>query len=578
MIHAASDSFALQSHVPLDGSDRGLFFRSSLHEPAFPYAELPMHHLAEADVHIAQKSAPRNVHNVDYFDPSATELPGGSVNRTNSNKFQESMSARKRFIFRLVSALLSSGNWAYLTESYVVSTSRAIGLSASCGVFPSAVTLTFVNGTALEGNLAFTESYYLRVKSGINCYRLSLLDNLCYMIRKRHMSFEEADERLRLIEAMPPLYAWWVTALAHALAAMASTILFFKGDWRDGTYALLYGLLIYFVGVMTKYIQGLAQIQCFLCALLVSITASAFDRHVHNGQLCLYGQLFGGVVWLLPGASITVSIVELYSKMTVFGSSRLIAGIIECFQLGLGLVMGYKFIFPGEEELPQSFEDGCQYPVSEYFAFILLPVAIISFAVIIETHWQQLFGMVLAAAVAQFIASPFMGFQIIFASIGVVIVARVYAHFTHQRPLIYIIAGLLVLVPGGVGVRGMSEMFDGDVISGFEFAFNMILIAVCLAIGIFIGQLFSKQFFEGVFESLRESSSGSAGRNGSGAEGGDVEGASSGDKGDAESKGGLAEVASLSGSSTHRRSREGTARCFVEGSDMNKPLADYEDV
>jgi uncharacterized membrane protein YjjB (DUF3815 family) len=34
------------------------------------------------------------------------------------------------------------------------------------------------------------------------------------------------------------------------------------------------------------------------------------------------------------------------------------------------------------------------------------------------------------------------------------ITARIYAHLQNERPLVYIISGLLILVPGGVGVRG----------------------------------------------------------------------------------------------------------------------------
>ena len=49
--------------------------------------------------------------------------------------------------------------------------------------------------------------------------------------------------------------------------------------------------------------------------------------------------------------------------------------------------------------------------------------------------------------------------------------------------------GLTVLVPGGIGVRGMSDMWSGDFESGLEFTFQMVLVSICLAIGIFLALL-----------------------------------------------------------------------------------------
>jgi uncharacterized membrane protein YjjB (DUF3815 family) len=39
-------------------------------------------------------------------------------------------------------------------------------------------------------------------------------------------------------------------------------------------------------------------------------------------------------------------------------------------------------------------------------------------------------------------------------AMAVTVVARMYAALLHERPYCYIIAGLMILVPGGVGVRG----------------------------------------------------------------------------------------------------------------------------
>ena len=72
---------------------------------------------------------------------------------------------------------------------------------------------------------------------------------------------------------------------------------------------------------------------------------------------------------------------------------------------------------------------------------------------------------------------------------AVTLTARLYGQIYNKRPLVYIIGGLLILVPGGMGVRGMSDVWSGNMQSGLEFTFRMVLIGVCLATGVFLALL-----------------------------------------------------------------------------------------
>jgi uncharacterized membrane protein YjjB (DUF3815 family) len=90
-------------------------------------------------------------------------------------------------------------------------------------------------------------------------------------------------------------------------------------------------------------------------------------------------------------------------------------------------------------------------------------------------------------------------------AMAVTVVARMYAALLHERPYCYIIAGLMILVPGGVGVRGkytvclqnislngvragMTQLWSGNASEGLQFTFRMINIGVSLAIGVFVGE------------------------------------------------------------------------------------------
>ena len=179
--------------------------------------------------------------------------------------------------------------------------------------------------------------------------------------------------------------------------------------------------------------------------------------------------------------------------MIVYGSSRLIYGISLALQLGLGLTAGYKVVFGGND-LPESFESGCRHPIAPEFGLLLLPLASASLGVIINADVYQLPGMILSAGAGQIASYGMTVYKHsvgedaipVLAAVVVTVTSRLYAYYMKERPFVYIISGLLVLVPGGVGVRGMSQMWGGDAQQGLEFTFKMLMIGVSLAIGVFL--------------------------------------------------------------------------------------------
>lgn len=277
---------------------------------------------------------------------------------------------------------------------------------------------------------------------------------------------------------------------------------------RDGGWAFFLGLIVNFCGNLCAILPGLSEIECFISPFIVAFVASFLDKFLFDQDLCLYGQLFGGIVWLLPGITITIAVLELFSKMIVYGSSRLIYGILLATQLGFGLSGGYKIIYP-EHTLPDSFEDGCHHPLPAVSGVVLLPLAVGSMGIIINADVSQLPGMIFCGGVAYFMSYAFHYYRIasddavpVLAALIVTITARLYGHIFQKRPLVYIIGGLLILVPGGMGVRGMSNVWSGNMQSGLEFTFRMVLIGVCLATGVFLALLPRKSWTRAIMKQL----------------------------------------------------------------------------
>jgi uncharacterized membrane protein YjjB (DUF3815 family) len=65
--------------------------------------------------------------------------------------------------------------------------------------------------------------------------------------------------------------------------------------------------------------------------------------------------------------------------------------------------------------------------------------------------------------------------------------ANLYARIFKKPAITVALAGILILVPGSIGVRGVEYLFLNDVISGINFGFQMIAVALGITVGMFLG-------------------------------------------------------------------------------------------
>jgi uncharacterized membrane protein YjjB (DUF3815 family) len=231
---------------------------------------------------------------------------------------------------------------------------------------------------------------------------------------------------------------------------------------------MLFAFFVYYMEeVWSARFSGLSEIKCFLSSFIIAAVATALDIHVYNGGTCLFAITFGAVVYQLPGITIAIALLEIYAKVITFGSARCLYGISLASQMGFGLTLGHMMV-KQTVSLPTSYATGCSDSVSLWWALVLLPVAMAGFGIIIQAAYRQFPGMILTAGVgySTHIAFFKLGGGVaatpLVAAIMVTICARIYAYCEHHgRPMVYILAGLLVLVPGGLGVRAMSDMWSG---------------------------------------------------------------------------------------------------------------------
>jgi uncharacterized membrane protein YjjB (DUF3815 family) len=74
-------------------------------------------------------------------------------------------------------------------------------------------------------------------------------------------------------------------------------------------------------------------------------------------------------------------------------------------------------------------------------------------------------------------------------ALAVGLVGTVLARYLNQNALTIILSGILMLVPGSVGLRGVTALLQQNTVSGVQFGFSMLLIALSIAIGLLVARL-----------------------------------------------------------------------------------------
>jgi uncharacterized membrane protein YjjB (DUF3815 family) len=204
------------------------------------------------------------------------------------------------------------------------------------------------------------------------------------------------------------------------------------------------------------------------------------------------------VVIALPGYSLTSAVMELSARNIVSGGIHLVYAVMYALMLAFGL--GYGSAIYDVAANPSSAQDGmyCQTdPVNPWFYFLLLPIASVSISIVFGGGPRQipvmLCGAATAFAIYHFLSNvPSLNVEIVtsVAAFGLGMFGNLYARLLKRLSFPILIGGIIILVPGSLGVRGAISLFDGsqDGYSG-EFAINMVAIGLSVTLGLFMANV-----------------------------------------------------------------------------------------
>jgi uncharacterized membrane protein YjjP (DUF1212 family) len=189
-------------------------------------------------------------------------------------------------------------------------------------------------------------------------------------------------------------------------------------------------------------------------------------------------------ILVVPGLSLTTALAELGAGHWTAGGSRLLGSLLVLAQLAAGLAVGWWLV--GEVPLLVA-------PVAIPEALVRLTplLAPAGFAVLLRTRASDLPVVWLTAILGWSVATALPGIAGAAAGgLTVALAAGTLGRLVRVPDLALIVPGILLLVPGTVGVHGVEQLLSRDLLDGAGTALAALETAGSIAAGVFAGQAF----------------------------------------------------------------------------------------
>lgn len=388
-----------------------------------------------------------------------------------------------KFVLRFGTALHSAGSPAHTLEATMQDMCQLLGIRGSFISQPTAILSSFSNGEEEITKIERVEPM------GVNLGKLSNLDLVAREVIHHQLSYEDGYQRLNeILEAKDPFGKR--VHMAYFLFSTAGFMILFGGSWGDLAAATVVGCLMGLMSIVQP-IGLVRQLFEAIVAVVASFVTCLIAKLLPDLNIAVV--IISSLIIFMPGLFITIAIAEIATNNLVSGTARLVGGVMILLKLTFGVYIGNRIAsWFHLAPLELGFET-----IPLWVTYLTLPLtafmSVINFkANKSDWKWVTVAG-VYGYACAK-MGSNFLGPELgmFFGGACVGAMSNIFARWMDRPSSIFQWPGIILLVPGSVGYRGMTSLFERDVVGGLDTAFTMITLAMSLVVGIFVGNIIIK--------------------------------------------------------------------------------------
>lgn len=393
---------------------------------------------------------------------------------------------RVKFILKFGRALHTVGSPAHTLEGTLQDMCQLFGLKGNIVSLPTAIFSSFSYG---DEEITKIE----RVSPmGVNLGKLSKVDSVAREVIHGRMTYEEGSDSLDSILTSPDPHGRRIRVLCYIFSS-AGFLVLFGGNWGDFLGTIIIGSLI---GILSLFqppqsIGLVAQMFEAIIAIVAAFATYIFVKLVPS--LNVGPIILASLIIFMPGLFITIAIAEIATQNLTSGTSRLMGGIMILLKLTFGVFIGAKLA--SYVKLPSIMIEFDTIP--DWVTIFTLPITALMATVIFKAEksdwaWVTLAGVYgyCCSKLATHYFGPEMGILIGGFCVGAM--SNIFARLKDRPSSLFQFPGIILLVPGSMGYRSLSFLFERDVVGGLGTAFSMIALATALVVGIFLGNILVK--------------------------------------------------------------------------------------
>ncbi|KAL6245643.1 hypothetical protein RBB50_007642 [Rhinocladiella similis] len=427
-------------------------------------------------------------------------------------QIKSDLAIRRSVVLLLTYCFMLYGAPSHRIEDYVLHLFEVLGLDGRVNYIVGCTEICFINAPH-PSDPTTRYSYTTLVKAqGLDVGSLGRAFRMYKDIIHGDVELEDTEKGLiELIDA-PPFYKPWFLVPLYGVASALVCVWAFKGYWTDMSASFVLGCIVGLLQIVVSSRNPLYNnVLEVTAAVITSFGARAVASIGGSDQeyFCFAAIAESSIATLLPGYIVLCGALELQSKSVTAGSTRLFYAVIYSLFLGYGINVGsqlWAVIYPSA---PVSAV--CPRGVDPHWKIVLVPTYLVVQAMLIRSRpaqipLQVLFGS--AAYTIDYFVSQRATAQIAdtASSFTLGVLGHLYSRSRHGFAFASIVAGIMVLVPGGIAAQGglisgiavplfsnetvnAQQIYADNQYQSFSVGAQMIQVAIGLSVGLLISAL-----------------------------------------------------------------------------------------
>jgi uncharacterized membrane protein YjjP (DUF1212 family) len=374
---------------------------------------------------------------------------------------------------------------------------RVLALAHAVGIEDAQISVTPTIIDVSVGSLQSQRSYTLRVRPAtVDLDAIARLDELVRDVLDQSLDVDGALEALARSEGTSLHRPWPLLLAAYALAGAALTPVL-GGGADEAIAAALVGLVVGTIAVAARRIVSAEPMTAPIAAVGASFSATVLAQLGLDATPDLV--TLAALVTFLPGMTLTVGMRELATEHLQSGVANTASALVQLLGLVFGVEIGRSIAVNWFGAVGQAAPN----PAFSGWQLLAAVAAGLAFTLTLRARYRDAYVMctatVLALVASELGAALFGNRAAAFvAALAIGVVGNVAGARLRRSPLVFIVPGVLMLVPGSAGYNSILQLVTDQTIDGITAGFDTFVTAISIAYGLMVSSVVLPRRFTGV--------------------------------------------------------------------------------